>query len=126
MRTKLFVLVAVVFCISLWFGVDAYAQRGGACAEDTVKFCNDVKPGGGRIAKCLNDHENELSGTCKDEIAQVQKRFKETAEACHDDVLKFCNDVEPGGGRIAKCLRDHQSELSQECQEKWLKQRKKQ
>ena len=125
MRIRLFVLVAAVFCMSLWFGVDAYAQRGGACAEDIVKFCKDVKPGGGRIAKCLKDHENELSGTCKDEIAQVQKRFKETAEACHDDVLKFCKDVEPGGGRIAKCLRDHQSELSQECQEKWLKQRKK-
>ena len=126
MRTKLFVPVVVAFCMTLWFGADVYAQRGGACAEDISKFCKDVKPGGGRIAKCLKEHENELSGTCKDEIAEVQKRFKETAEACHDDVLKFCKDVEPGGGRIAKCLRDHQSELSQECQEKWLNQRKKQ
>jgi hypothetical protein len=125
MRKWLFVLAASVFCMTLWSGADVYAQRGGACAEDISKFCKDVKPGGGRIAKCLKDHENELSGTCKDEIAQVEKRFKETAEACHDDVLRFCKDVEPGGGRIANYLREHQSELSQECRKKWLKQRPK-
>jgi hypothetical protein len=34
MRKRLFVLVAVVFCMTLWFGADVYAQRGGACAED--------------------------------------------------------------------------------------------
>ncbi len=117
----LFVLVTVAFYTTLWFGADVYAQSGSACAEDITKFCKDVKPGGGRIAKCLKAHENELSGTCKDEIAQLQKRFNETAEACHDDVMKFCKDVEPGAGRIAKCLREHQSELSHDCQEKWLR-----
>jgi hypothetical protein len=126
MRTKVLVLVATALCMSLWFGADVYAQGGGACAEDIAKFCKDVNPGGGRIAKCLKDHENELSGMCKDEIAEVQKRFRETAEACHDDVLKFCKDVATGAGRVAKCLRDHRNELSAECREKWMKQRKKQ
>jgi hypothetical protein len=126
MRTKMLVPIAMAFCMSVWFGADVYAQSGGACADDITKFCKDVKPGGGRIAKCLKDHENELSGICKDEIAEVQKRFNETAEACHDDVLKFCKDVEPGAGRIGRCLREHQSELSEECREKWLKQRRKQ
>jgi hypothetical protein len=126
MRTKVLVLVAMAFCMTLWLGAAVYAQAGGACAGDITKFCNDVKPGGGRIAKCLKDHENELSGMCRDEIVEVQKRFREAAEVCHDDVLKFCKDVEPGAGRIAKCLRNHQNELSQECQEKWLKLRKKQ
>jgi hypothetical protein len=126
MKTRLVLLVAAAFSMTLWFGADLYAQGGGACAEDITKFCNDVNPGGGRIAKCLKEHENDLSGMCKDEIAGVQKRFRETAEVCHDDVLKFCKDVEPGAGRIAKCLREHQNELSPECQEKWLKLRKKQ
>jgi Cysteine rich repeat len=125
MRTKVFLLVAVGFCMTLWSGAAVYAQDGGACAEDISKFCNDVKPGGGRIAKCLEEHENELSGMCKDEMVEVQKGFRETAEVCHDDVLKFCKDVEPGAGRIAKCLRDHQNELSNECQEQWLHLRKK-
>ena len=106
MRNGWLGLVAVVFCMTL-FNSNVYSQRGGACAEDISKFCKDVKPGGGRTAKCLKEHENELSGACKDEIAQVRTRFKETAEACHDDMLKFCKDIEPGGGGIAKCLREY-------------------
>jgi hypothetical protein len=31
-------------------------------------------------------------------------------------VAKFCADVKPGGHRVAACLRDHASELSQACQ----------
>lgn len=126
MRNSWFVLIAVGFCTSLWLGNDVYAQGGGACADDIAKFCKDVQPGGGRISGCLKAHEKELSATCKEEIAEVQKRWNETAQACHDDVLKFCKDVQPGGGRIAKCLREHQSELSADCQEKWLKAKKKQ
>jgi len=36
-----------------------------ACQDDALKFCKDMKPGGGRIANCLKEHENELSAECK-------------------------------------------------------------
>ena len=26
---------------------------------------------------------------------------------CADDVAKFCKDVQPGGGRIMKCMKEH-------------------
>jgi hypothetical protein len=38
---------------------------------------------------------------------------------CADDVQKFCKDVQPGGGRIARCLKEHESEFSPECKERW-------
>jgi hypothetical protein len=125
MRTRVLVSVAVVFCIGLWFKADVYAQLSGACADDLAKFCKEVQPGGGRLSKCLKEHQKELSPTCRDTVAAAQKRWNEAAESCHDDVLKFCKDVEPGGGRIANCLREHQSGLSADCREKWLKQKKK-
>jgi Cysteine rich repeat len=125
MKDNWMVLTVAVFFMSLWFGADVRAQMGNACADDIAKFCKGVQHGGGRISKCLKDHERELSPTCKEAVAAVQKRWSETAESCHDDVLKFCKDVEPGGGRVANCLRDHQSELSADCREKWLRQRKK-
>jgi hypothetical protein len=34
---------------------------------------------------------------------------------CADDVAKFCKDVNPGGGAIIKCLKEHEAELSDEC-----------
>jgi hypothetical protein len=35
-----------------------------ACSQDTAKFCKDVKPGRGRIVRCLKEHGNELSSPC--------------------------------------------------------------
>lgn len=43
---------------------------------------------------------------------------REGHHACHADVQKFCKGVQPGGGRIAACLKTHESELSPECKER--------
>ena len=37
-----------------------------ACMQDINKFCNDVKPGQGRMRDCLKKHQSEISSTCKD------------------------------------------------------------
>ena len=36
-------------------------------------------------------------------------------EACRADVERLCKGVHPGGGRIAKCMREHRSEISPDC-----------
>lgn len=47
-----------------------------------------------------NHHEGQHEGPCK------------------ADAEKFCKDVQPGEGRIVKCLKEHESELSAECKAK--------
>lgn len=37
---------------------------------------------------------------------------------CKADVEKLCKDVQPGEGRIVKCLKEHEAELSAECKAK--------
>src|SRR6266849_2014838 len=36
---------------------------------------------------------------------------------CAADVKKFCKDVQPGGGRIIQCMKQHDAELSQACKD---------
>jgi len=35
--------------------------------------------------------------------------------ACRDDAKNFCKGVQPGGGRILDCLKDHYKEISDSC-----------
>lgn len=35
--------------------------------------------------------------------------------ACRSDARSLCSQVGPGGGRIAGCLKEHESQLSEAC-----------
>jgi hypothetical protein len=116
-------IVALMITVAaLWMSVAAVrlveAQGQGPCADDVQKFCKDVQPGAGRIARCLKEHENDLSLACKRQMAEVKKGVHEFREACEDDVLRLCAGVKPRGGRIIKCLKENENELSPECKAK--------
>jgi len=96
---------------------EAKPQEAKPCAGDVAKFCGDVKPGEGRIAKCLKENKDQLSPECKAHVAKVKETLKEVHKACEDDVTMFCAGVQPGEGRILKCLKEHKAELSSKCQE---------
>jgi hypothetical protein len=46
-------------------------------------------------------------------VAQSQEVTKRGP--CKGDIEKFCKDVKPGRGRIINCLRQHETELSVDC-----------
>lgn len=110
-------LLAGLFCLSL-ASVASAAQAGGRpCADDAAKLCKGVQQGEGRIANCLKEHKNELSPACKENIAKAREEIKEAKEACDEDIQKLCKGVQPGGGRIVKCLKQHEGDLSPACKE---------
>ena len=116
------IIALVIAVVTLWMILAAVCvgavEGQGPCADDLQKFCKDVQPGAGRIARCLKEHENDLSLACKQQMTEVKKRVHEYREACQDDVLRLCSGVKPGGGRIIQCLKEHESELSPECKAK--------
>ena len=136
-RETVFILMfglAVLLCGAC---ASASAQMG-PCAEDTAKLCKDIRPGEGRLVKCLRAHDAELSEACKASVqrdsavsAKMQPNpgqpkpvqaqpaqpapVQATPSPCEEDAKKFCKDVQPGQGRVATCLSQHLEEVSPGC-----------
>jgi hypothetical protein len=49
--------------------------------------------------------------------ANSQQSLADLRAACADDVQKLCAGVQPGGGRIIACLKQHQDALSDRCKQ---------
>ncbi len=124
MNRMVMALAVAVLSAGLIAGNDALAAQG-PCADDIAKYCKDMKPGDGRIARCLKENEKQLSPACRSSIEESKKRVKEAHQACEGDAQKYCKDVKPGQGRIVKCLREHEKELSPECRAKMTEPKKK-
>ena len=82
----------------------------GECRADAADFCDDVRPGEGRIAACLYAHMDNLRPACRQGVAMGA-----AIRACAWDAKTFCDDVRPGGGRIAACLSAIRERLSPKC-----------
>lgn len=93
----------------------AFAQAR-VCADDAAKLCPKAAGMQGRM-QCLKEHEAELSPQCRARVQTMASRAKEMSDACQSDVQQFCQDVATGGGRVAKCLQQHESELSSACKD---------
>jgi hypothetical protein len=69
-----------------------------SCRQDYHRMCSYVAPGDGRVARCLMEHQSELSPYCLNAI-----RVASSVEACYGDYERFCRDV-PRGPQAFRCL----------------------
>ena len=51
----------------------AFKEVKEACQDDVEKFCGEMKPGRGRIMKCMKEHKEQLSPACKAEVEEMKK-----------------------------------------------------
>ena len=92
------------------------------CDSELTQYCTDVTPGEGRLLACLFAHEDKLSGQCEfalyDAAARLERAINTiayVAAECRADLQTHCAGVQVGEGRVAQCLKDHESELSPGC-----------
>lgn len=110
---RFFSTCLVLFTVFTITTTTAYANR--PCNEDIAKYCGDVQPGEVRIARCISENKDNLSVECREAITQVRQDAEAIFVSCHEDQNKFCADVEPGQGRIMRCMREHREQLSDQC-----------
>jgi hypothetical protein len=127
MNNNLLAAVSILVCFGLFSASGVSAAEKNPCTEDIATYCKDIKPGATSMMDCLERNESRLSPACKDHEAKMGGKKMEMRESmrdrirfrqnCAPDVAKFCKNIEPGKGAIAKCLSKHKSEVSAPCGE---------
>jgi hypothetical protein len=111
---KTFLLMVVSFGLSIMAAAVSYGEDY-PCKNDVARFCNDIKPGEGRILRCLTLYEKDLTPSCKKELARAKEAVEEVQNACADDYAIFCSSVMPGQGKIPACLEKSKKILTPKC-----------
>lgn len=122
----------IVFVMAAGLGappvpVSAMADGAGnlrtSCHLDYQLFCSHVDPESHRsaIVECLVEHRAELTESCRAVVApQDVPRGKPdenaVVSACRDEFARACGRS-PDRWSYARCVRDHRSRFSRECQE---------
>ena len=114
-RNAFVTMALAVFAAGVAAEAFAQQRREGPCAADAKKFCGDVQPGQGGIAKCMKAHEAELSPACREGMKARAEKAERVRKECKPDVEKFCQGIAPGGGRIQACLKSREAELQPAC-----------
>jgi len=68
--SKLFVVAAAMLILSSQTATAGPAMKAArqACKADVAEHCTGIKPGAGRVACCLKQHESSLEQACKDAL----------------------------------------------------------
>ena len=91
------------------------AYKEGPCSEDLKKYCARVKPGEGRVAKCMADRFRSLTPGCQAMVQSALDKRGAMVKACKAEAQKFCKGIRPREGRILSCLKARESDLSPAC-----------
>ena len=95
------------------------ARAVDPCGADVKAFCSDVKPGGGRVNKCLVEHQSQAAPACQAKLETQAKKAKELIaefwDACSTDTQRLCATVRPGENRLLTCLTRNDYNLSARC-----------
>jgi hypothetical protein len=94
------------------------SEFGKSCQRDTEEFCAGLLPGGGRLIQCLDEHEVELSATCRNEVSwivEARAKVANVERACKADVERICGNVAHEAGPQLECLQANPTQLSPDC-----------
>ena len=83
-----------------------------------------MRPGGGRVYKCLTDHNADLAPACRERLTAAKARYDEFVAACKDDATKYCKSIPAGSGRIVSCLKGREADLAPACKAEFARAQK--
>ncbi len=92
------------------------------CKVDIKQHCDGLGKNAQKVFMCLAAYEDQLSPKCRQGIKEATMAIKTSAAAldysigaCEADADKHCLAVQPGEGRLLRCIKANQSQVSAQC-----------
>jgi hypothetical protein len=92
------------------------------CGEDVKQFWPGIGKNSKKVFMCLGAYETHLTPQCRQGILEASLAIRTSAaaieysiSACEADADKHCLEVQPGEGRLLRCLKANQAEVSNQC-----------
>ena len=92
------------------------------CDEDVKQHCPGLEDSPQKAFMCLGAYEAHLTTQCRQGIMEATLALKTgvaaieySLSACEADADKHCLEVPAGEGRILRCLKANQTEVSNQC-----------
>ena len=92
------------------------ARAEDACTAEVNRLCPRSR-GDLLILSCLEANQDLIAKACPGDPDLLLAKARDIGAGCQEDVKKLCADVQPGGGRVAECLRNQSQLLSTSCQD---------
>ncbi len=90
----------------------------GACAKEISNYCGNVTRGEGRLALCMQAHEDRLGVRCQFALYRASRklegivnRVEQIADACWNDIEAQCGNA----SSIGRCVMEKRDSMSQSC-----------
>lgn len=92
------------------------------CGEDVKQHCPGLGKKPEKIFMCLSAYEEQLTPQCKQGVLEAtlaiqtgRAALEYSIRACEADADTFCLDVKPGQGRLLKCIKANEPNVSPSC-----------
>jgi hypothetical protein len=92
------------------------------CGNDIRQYCPGLSGDSEKVFMCLSAYETHLTPRCRQGVLEATLALKTniaaikySISACEADADKHCLDVQPGEGRLLKCIRANEAQVSQPC-----------
>ena len=112
-KPLLAVIAIICLASSLSFADDL--RRESPCKADIQKFCKSVRPGKGRLLRCMRQYSRHLTDECTQHIAVVKESSARFKKACKKDIARLCADAGNDKGAVFRCLEKNHATLSAVC-----------
>ena len=100
----------------------AVATLTNDCSKEIRTYCSKVTPGHSRTVACLIAYEDRISPRCRltaylasGNLNSRLKQLNAMSKTCSSDILQYCSQVPPGGGRIYDCIKKNRATLTDDC-----------